>query len=385
MLNKSRITWDEIGVTAEIAAFTTDGTAGDGTAEYHVMLHVEPRRDLFEGQLQRLYLGMQFLTELPLTAGARIVAKRYYLSDSTNQQPLMKAETGCASACIQQAPLDGSKVAVWVYMVRAEGLDVHVADGVAAYSHNGYTHLWTMGMSRSEGDSSEQTDWLLRRYEQMLSNRGASLADNCIRTWFFVRDVDTQYAGMVDARRENFISQGLTQTTHYISSTGIGGNPADTRALVQMDAYSLTGFQPSQQRYLYAKSHLSPTYDYGVTFERGTLMEYGDRGHIFISGTASIDSKGEVLHIGDIVRQTERMWENVEALLAEGEMTFADVMQITVYLRDIADYATVEDMFRRRFPDTPYVITLAPVCRPAWLIEMECIAVCSRKTEYPDL
>ena len=386
MLNKSRIIWDEIGVMAEVAAFTTEnGVGGEGTAEFHAMLHVESRGDLFETQLQRLYSGEQLLTELPLTAGARIVFKRYFLSDSTNQQPLMKAETDCASAQIQQAPLDGSKVAVWIYMVRAAGCNVAVNNGIAIFSHNGYSHLWTMGMNHGEGGSAEQTQWLLTRYEQMLSERGAALADNCIRTWFFVRDVDTQYAGMVRARRENFVTQGLTEQTHYISSTGIGGNPSNTRALVQMDAYSIIGFAPAQQRYLYAKSHLSSTYDYGVTFERGTLMEYGDRGHIFISGTASIDSKGEVLHVGNIVRQTERMWENVEALLVEGGMSFADVMQIIVYLRDTADYAVVKDMFQNKFPDTPFVITLAPVCRPTWLIEMECIAVDGRKTEYMDL
>lgn len=80
----------------------------------------------------------------------------------------------------------------------------------------------------------------------------------------FVRDVDTQYAGMVKARKENFAEQGLTEQTHYISSTGIGGLPADTRALVQMGTYALTGFEPSQQRYLYAPTHLNPTYEYGL-------------------------------------------------------------------------------------------------------------------------
>ena len=82
--------------------------------------------------------------------------------------------------------------------------------------------------------------------------------------------------------------------------------------------------------------------------------------------------------MGDIVKQTERMWENVNALLEEGGASFDDVMQIIVYLRDICDYPVVKAMFDRKFPDTPHVITLAPVCRPTWLIEMECIAVKER-------
>ncbi len=114
-------------------------------------------------------------------------------------------------------------------------------------------------------------------------------------------------------------------------------------------------------------------------------MEYGDRGHIYISGTASIDNKGNVLHIGDIEKQTLRMWENVEKLLEEGGMGMDDIMQIVVYLRDTADTTIVQRMFSEKFPGVPYVLTLAPVCRPTWLIEMECIAVDQRKNpDYND-
>ena len=88
-----------------------------------------------------------------------------------------------------------------------------------------------------------------------------------------------------------------------------------------------------------------------------------------------LNNRGEVLYGGDVRRQTERMWENVEALLKEADCGFGDVGHIIVYLRDIADYAVVKEMFDKRFPDIPRVVTLAPVCRPGWLVEMECMAV----------
>ena len=46
-----------------------------------------------------------------------------------------------------------------------------------------------------------------------------------------------------------------------------------------------------------------------------------------------------------------------------------------VYLRDVADYDLVSNLFAERFPDKPIVIVLAPVCRTGWLVEMECMAV----------
>lgn len=371
-MKTKKIYWEDLGVTAELSEYTPSGKIG----EYHIMLHVEPRKELFEGQLKRIYLAEERIGQLEEMTDSVTILKRYFLSDSTNQQPLMKKEPDCAISIIQQPPLDGSKIAVWIYIQK--GSKVANENGMIVSEHNGYRHLWKMGMHEHKGDSAWQTESLLISYEEVLQNFNANIADNCIRTWFFVRDVDTQYAGMVKARKMNFEEQGLTEHSHYIASTGIGGLPADTRALVQMGTYAVTGFEEAQERYLYAPTHLNPTYEYGVTFERGTLMEYGDRAHVFISGTASINNRGEVMHIGDIVKQTKRMWENVEKLLEEANTTFDDVMQIIVYLRDVADYQTVKEMFEERFPDTPYVITLAPVCRPTWLIEMECIAVAER-------
>lgn len=354
------------GVTLQATAFAD---------EYHVVLHIEPREQMFQEQLQRLYAVEDLLPSLSEFSGAQYVMKRYFLSDSTNQAPLMRQQQNIALSFIQQQPLDGTKVAVWMYMQR----DAYITtqDGMVVSTRNGYRHLWRMGICSTRGDSAMQTKTVLNEYEDSLSKFNANLNSNCLRTWFFVRDVDTQYAGMVLARRENFNEQGLTHDTHYIASTGIQGSPANPKAIIQLGAYAVTGdsWTPQQQHYLYAPTHLNPTYEYGVTFERGVCVEYGDRAHTIISGTASIDNKGTVLHVGDIVRQTERMWENVETLLRESGMSYDDVMHLIVYLRDIADYDKVKQMFHHRFPDIPTIITFAPVCRPTWLIEMECIAI----------
>ena len=374
-MNYRKLQFEELEVTAEVAAYEPK----EGVMEWHVILHVNNNQLPFGEQLGRLYEAEDRLPGMPEFWGAQYIMKRYFLSDSTNQQPLMRQQKNISVSLIQQQPLDGTKIAAWLYL--QSGVEVKEQNGAVVVSHNGYQHLWKMGMVKNQGDSARQTEELLTEYEAMLSKFNATLAENCIRTWFFVRDVDTNYHGLVVARRENFIQQGLTEKTHYISSTGIGGSPADTKALVQLGTYAITGLEPEQQHYLYAPTHLNPTYEYGVTFERGTVVEYGDREHVFISGTASINNKGEVVHVGDIVLQTQRMWENVEALLKEGETSWEDVMQIVVYLRDTADYEVVRQLFAERFPHIPTVITLAPVCRPTWLVEMECIAVKEKVNE----
>lgn len=374
-MKKFNIQFEDLGADIEVSEFAPK----DKVAEYHAIIHIEPKGEIFPGQYSRICKAEELLLQRPEISGSEIVFKRYFVSDSTNQKPWIKDSDSPKVSLIQQPPLDGSKIALWLYL--AKGMEISAQHNCVTASHNGYTHIYKMGMQSTDGDSAAQTEKLLSDYEDALSKFGATLADNCIRTWFFVRDVDTQYAGMVKARRENFINQGLTEKTHYIASTGIGGLPAETKALVQLGTYALKGHETSQVKYLYAPEYLNPTYEYGVTFERGTCVEFGDRAEIYISGTASIDNKGNVLYIGDIKRQTERMIENVNALLKEADSGFNDVAQIIVYLRDIADYQTVKEIFDKRFPDIPRVITLAPVCRPTWLIEMECVAVAERKNE----
>jgi enamine deaminase RidA (YjgF/YER057c/UK114 family) len=172
-----------------------------------------------------------------------------------------------------------------------------------------------------------------------------------------------------------FCHQNLTENTHYIASTGIEGRHADPKVLVMLDAYAIEGIKPDQIKYLYARTHLNPTYEYGVSFERGTAVDFEDRRQIIISGTASINNHGEIVFPGDVVRQAERMCENVEALLKEADSCFEELQYIIVYLRDTADYLIIKSFFEKKIPNIPTIITLASVCRPGWLVEMECMAV----------
>lgn len=349
----------------------------NGVSEYHVMIHARCPGDTYEQQLNAVVSAYFALLEGELH-DAVAVFKRYFLSDAANQSDMLLALTtessDCALSIVEQPPLNGTKIALWAYL--QSGVQTRVLhNGLFEVKHGAYRHLWSGSAFNRAANSEYQTRLLLNDYVMQLMEQGCKLADNCIRTWFFVQNVDVNYAGVVKARNEVFITQNLTEKTHYIASTGIGGRHADPKVLVQMDTYAVAGLQPGQINFLYAPTHLNPTYEYGVSFERGTYVDYGDRRHVFISGTASINNKGEIMYPGDIRKQTERMWENVGALLKEAECTFEDLGQMIVYLRDMADYTVVKAMYDKRFPDTPKVFVQASVCRPGWLIEMECMGV----------
>jgi enamine deaminase RidA (YjgF/YER057c/UK114 family) len=186
---------------------------------------------------------------------------------------------------------------------------------------------------------------------------------------------------MVDSRKETFEKEGLTRDTHFIASTGIEGRRFEDNVYVSLDAYAVKGIASNQVNYLHVPDHMNPTHEYGVTFERGSTVDYGDRRHVFISGTASIDNKGIILHLNDAEKQLSRIISNINALLTKADATFSDVAEFIVYLRDAKDYDLVNKYLHSRFPQIPKVIVLAAVCRPDWLVEIECIAVKKVKNE----
>ena len=364
---------------AEIFSFTSHGEV----TEYQVMIHTNTVGLTFNQQLDAILDCYEHLKATELN-GATAVLKRYFLSDVANQaDDVLLADTSdCAKSIIGQAPLDGSKIGLWVYLMTNVSSQ-QLPSGLYEVSHGDFRHLWNASAHNTAQNSEYQTRLLFNEYVMQLAQEGCTLADNCIRTWLFVNDVDVNYAGVVAARNKVFFTQGLTEDTHYIASTGIGGRACDPQVLTQMDNYAIAGIKKEQVHYLYAPTHLNRTSDYGVSFERGTFIDYADRRHVIISGTASINNKGQIEHPKDIVKQAHRMWDNVEALLSEAGCGYDDVGVMIVYLRDIADYDIVSRMYDERFPNHPRIIVHAPVCRAGWLIEMECMAV--KKQDAADM
>lgn len=354
------------------------------TIEYHAYIHATNSLLSFQEQLQSLAKAAKDLLSLA-PQGTKCFMARCHVSDAANQSDTIKnilsPILNSTLSIIQQPPLDGTKIALWIYAV--SNVEKEYINGISKLYHNGYKHYWTTEKGNSEDSTYQQTVSILDNSSNILKNESMSTCDNCKRTWLYVNDIDNHYADVVNGRNDVFDREKLTEQTHYIASTGIFGYTGKRGVNVMLDTYSIKGLKVEQTQYLYALSNLNRTSEYGVRFERGVAIKYGDRTHAFISGTASIDNMGNILYPNDIKKQTQRMWENVEALLAEVDMHLdEDVAMMTVYLRDMADYNIVKVLFEKRFPNRPKAIVLAPVCRPGWLIEMECICIKETKNEF---
>jgi len=357
-----------------------------GVGEFHLMLQPLEYGSMSE-QLEWLSQAYrEALATLGLPADSALW-RRFFCSDLPNQAAVLQQyqfadpaaqDELCAVSWVGQPPIAPAKVALWAYHASdANGALEKSKSGTSLAVQRGeLTHHFSTYLTDStDANSYEQTTAIFAKYEEYLLHNGMNLAENVQRTWFFVQNVDGNYQGLVDARRELFARQGLTADTHYIASTGIEGRAGDVDAKVMLDAYAVAGINPRQINYLAALDHLSPTSIYGVTFERGTAIAYRDRVHVTISGTASIDRDGHIVHPGDVQLQLERTLENITALLQQAHATLDDVSVFIIYVRDISDMAIMQQLMSARFGTVPMLVVLAPVCRPGWLVEIECLAI----------
>lgn len=317
----------------------------------------------------------------------------FFLSDSANQEADLRAhprfarlvEDGVAVTVVQQPPVSG-KIALLAYHVRREaggrrrplsvGGTKSTAMGVSvatdAYEFKYLKNLLASG----GGDAGQQTESLFDTPEGGLRSGGIGWGE-VVRTWIYVNDIDNHYPAISAARNRVFARHGVTQDgSGFPASTGIAGRSADHGDLLLLDVLAIKGLQPGQSRRMEATSHMNSTVEYGVTFERGREIVFGDRRHLYISGTASISNEGRILHVGDAARQTERAVENVTALLGASGAELADMRYLLVYLRDMADAAAVTGVLATTaLAQVPTLVVHAPVCRPGWLVEVEGVAI----------
>src|ERR1035438_9655887 len=84
-------------------------------------------------------------------------------------------------------------------------------------------------------------------------------------------------------------------------------------------------------------SVLNEAYDYQKpsSFSRGLRIDLNGLAILLISGTASIDERGETVHVGDFRAQCRRTFYNITGLLEAEGATWHDIVRTTFYLRDI--------------------------------------------------
>jgi 2-iminobutanoate/2-iminopropanoate deaminase len=112
-------------------------------------------------------------------------------------------------------------------------------------------------------------------------------------------------------------------------------------------------------------------------YSQAVVVPVGDQRMVFCSGQIALDPATGALVEGDVSAQTRQVLENLGAVLAAAGASFANVVKTTIFLADMADFATVNAIYGERFPsDPPARATVAAAALPRNArVEIEAIAV----------
>src|SRR5271157_4405414 len=99
-------------------------------------------------------------------------------------------------------------------------------------------------------------------------------------------------------------------------------------------------------------------------------------GFLFISGQVGVDPVSGEFAGPSIQQQTERMLENVKAILEAGGVSLSHVVKTTVFLKDMNDFAAMNEVYARYFSAAPPARSTVQVARlpKDALVEIEVVA-----------
>ena len=129
---------------------------------------------------------------------------------------------------------------------------------------------------------------------------------------------------------------------------------------------------PSNVSFLSPKSIHEPRgYSHAAKIGPGVLL--------FIAGQVALDGSGNLVGSGDFRAQSQQVFKNLQAAVEAAGGNFRDIVKLNVYTVDVsklADYREVRDRYIDvANPPTSTLIQVAALFRPAFMIEIEAVAV----------
>jgi 2-iminobutanoate/2-iminopropanoate deaminase len=100
-------------------------------------------------------------------------------------------------------------------------------------------------------------------------------------------------------------------------------------------------------------------------------------GFVFTAGQLGIDPQTGELVDGGVAAQADRALENLAVVLGAAGTSLARVVKTTIFLADMQDFAAVNEVYAKRFPDAPPArSTVAVAALPkGGRVEIECVAL----------
>jgi 2-iminobutanoate/2-iminopropanoate deaminase len=142
--------------------------------------------------------------------------------------------------------------------------------------------------------------------------------------------------------------------------------------LIALALFTYAGFaqgQNASREVVLTKDAPQPVGPYSQAIKAG--------GFVFVAGQIGFDPATGKLVEGDIKAQTERVLKNLSAVLAGAGSSMDRVVKVTVFLKNISDFQSMNEVYAKFFPNAPparSTVQVAGLARDA-LVEIDVVAL----------
>jgi enamine deaminase RidA (YjgF/YER057c/UK114 family) len=384
-----------------------------------VMLVLTPRgRGTFREQVQEVLSALHAVLDKQLQP-MTVTVQTVFLRDPHDRvrcEQILAVHYGSrlpVTNFVLQPPCCGAALAMEVWAIGGDLVRVdYFSPQTLAVSYNRVRWVYCAGITPAGPASGAYTQTLaaLKWMRAALDQAGSGF-EHVIRTWFYLGGITEPEANTQRYEELNRARTDLYRDIHfcssllqpdiphrvYPSSTCIGmagvGLVASCLALEtrRKDVFLLSLENPRQTPAYYYQPRYSLK---SPKFSRATALVLGNYVTTWISGTASIVNS-ESRHLNDVKKQTEQTIDNIERLISPENFSahgasgagarLHDFAKIRVYLKRRQDFAKCKAICEHRFGSVPAIYTIADICRPELLVEIEGVAFSrySPKDTYP--
>ena len=215
-----------------------------------------------------------------------------------------------------------------------------------------------------QGDPVAQTERVMQNLKAVLEAGGATF-DDVVKTNIYLADMD-DFNKVNETYGRYFVKSPPARATVQMAAL-----PRGARIEIECVA-AIGGRAPAASGSTPVQSTQAPkavgSYSQAIGSTPGSFL--------FVSGQIAIDpATGQPVH-GDISAQTERVMENLKAVLEAGGASFDKVVKTTIFVADMADFAKINETYGRYFQKAPparATVQVGALPRGA-RVEIDCVA-----------
>ena len=203
--------------------------------------------------------------------------------------------------------------------------------------------------------------------------------NNLVRTWFYLGQIYENYSEFNMMRKNLYEDRNINYSevsNELPASTCIEGYGEASAITTEFLCYDKNTINMKRIYNRNQNEADGQNYLYSPTFSRAQCLTSSHFTELQISGTASIGTNGDTVHLNNSYKQIEQSLINVRELLRKANMDFQDICIATCFFKHEHDYHIFDEILRNlNITAFPHIKVKGNVCRDNLLFEIDGIAI----------